>query len=182
MIGPQWSRPKMSAWTHLIRPLWTSVPDTSQVSSEGMIIAADAIKVATVDDINVAPIITFDAPSGARSTPSPEPSGNTDAVFDHSRRDLARLCGHSLSTATVVTSDRLDKRRARTMGATVQRSRSPRTSPYIRLGYWSTSDGETSGVLDSKSAEDLRQPQVTRRDGDLVSQSRVRRFQWRRMS
>ncbi len=147
--------------------------DTSKSPAKEMITAADTIKVATVDDINVATVVTFD-PSGARSTPSPEPSGNTDTPSLTTVDETSPTTVDTLDTATVVTSDRFDERHARTVGESA-RSRSARIAQsHSDLATVDTSDGETAigREFSRRSPVNLW---VTD-DGDLVSQSRVRRI------
>jgi predicted transcriptional regulator len=147
--------------------------DISKSPAKEMIAAADTIRVATVDDTNVATVVTFD-PSGARSTPSPEPSANTDAPSLTTVDETRPTTVDTLDTATVVTSDRFDERLGRTLAESA-RSRSARIAQsHSDLTTVDTSDGETAigREFNRRSPVNLW---VTD-DGDLVSQSRVRRI------
>ena len=147
--------------------------DISKSPTKETIAAADTIKVATVDDINVATVVTFD-PSGARSTPSPAPSANTDAPSLTTVDETSPTTVDTLDTATVVTSDRFDEHHARTVAESA-RSRSARIAQsHSDLTTVDTSDGETAigREFSRRSPVNLW---VTD-DGDLVSQSRVRRI------
>ena len=155
----------------------TTTVDTSTGISKSpakeMTAAADTIKVATVDDTDVATVVTFD-PSRARSTPSPEPSANADASSLTTVDEIGQTTVDTLDTATVVTSDRLDEHHAPTVAESA-RSRSARIAQSRSdLTTVDTSDGETAigRELSRRSPVNLW---VTD-DGDLVSQSRVRRI------
>lgn len=147
--------------------------DISKSPAKEMIAAADTIKVATVDDIDVATVVTFD-PSGARSTRSPQPSANTDAPSLTTVDETSPTTVDTPDTATVVTSDRFDEHHARTVAESA-RSRSARIAQsHSDLTTVDTSDGETAigREFSRRSPVNLW---VTD-DGDLVSQSRVRRI------
>jgi predicted transcriptional regulator len=147
--------------------------DMSKSPAKEMIAAADTIKVATVDDIDVTTVVTFD-PSGARRTPSPAPSANTEAPSLTTVDETSPTTVDMLDTATVVTSDRFDEPHARTVPESA-RSRSARIAQsHSDLTTVDTSDGETAigREFSRRSPVNLW---VTD-DGDLVSQSRVRRI------
>ncbi len=147
--------------------------EISKTHTKETIAAPDTIKVATVDDINVATVVTFD-PSAARSTPSPEPSANADASSLTTVDEIGQTTVDTLDTATVVTSDRFDEHHAPTVAESA-RSRSARIAQsHSDLTTVDTSDGDTAigRELSRRSPVNLW---VTD-DGDLVSQSRVRRI------
>jgi len=157
-------------------PGTTTVDMSTEISkshTKETIAAPDTTKVATADDINVATVVTFD-PSGARSTSSPEPSANADASSLTTVDEIGQTTVDTLDTATVVTSDRFDEHHAPTVAESA-RSRSARIAQsHSDLTTVDTSDGETAigRELSRSSPVNLW---VTD-DGDLVSQSRVRRI------
>ena len=89
---------------------------------------------ATVDDINMATVVTFD-PSGARSTPSPAPSANAEAPSLTTVDETTPTTVDMLDTATVVTSDRFDEHHARNSGRICQEPECTDCAVAFRLDY-----------------------------------------------
>ena len=150
--------------------------DVSKSAPKESIAAVDTIRVATVDDISVATVVTFD-PSDARSTPlrSPAPSAEIETHSLTTVDETSPTTVVMLDTATVDTSDRFDERHARTVSESA-RSRSARIAQsHSDLTTVDTSDGETAVGGREFSRRSPVNLWVTD-DGDLVSQSRVRRI------
>ena len=149
--------------------------DIGKSSPEERIAAADTIRVATVDDIDMATVVTFDPP-GARSTPLPSPalSASTETPSLTTVDRTSPTTVDMPDTATVVMSDRYDELHAETVAESA-RSRSARIAQsHSSLTTVDRSDGE----IDVGREVSRRSPVnlwVTD-DGDLVSQSRVRRI------
>ena len=149
--------------------------DTSKSSPKERIAAADTIRMATVDDISVATVVTFDA-SDAGSTPLPSSTPSVE-IETHSVTtvdDTSSTTVDMPDTATVVMSDRFDEPHAETVAESA-RSRSAR----IAQSHSSLTTADRSeGKIDVGREFSRRSPLnlwVTD-DGDLVSQSRVRRI------
>ena len=149
--------------------------DTSKSSPKERIAAADTIRMATVDDISVATVVTFDA-SDAGSTPLPSstPSAEIETHSVTTVDDTSSTTVDMPDTATVVMSDRFDEPHAETVAESA-RSRSAR----IAQSHSSLTTADRSeGKIDVGREFSRRSPLnlwVTD-DGDLVSQSRVRRI------
>jgi predicted transcriptional regulator len=147
--------------------------DIDKSPTKERITAADAIKVATVDDIGVTTVVKFD-PSDARSTPLPTPSTEIETPSLTTVEETSPTTVDMPDTATVVTSDRFDELQAETVVESA-RSRSARIAQsHSSLTTVDMSDGEIAAgrEFSRRSPVNLW---VTD-DGDLVSQSRVRRI------
>jgi predicted transcriptional regulator len=147
--------------------------DIDRSPTKERITTTDAIKVATVDDIDVATVVRFD-PSDARSTPAPSAEIETPSLT--TVEETSPTTVDTLDTATVVTSDRFDELHAEAEPvAESARSRSARIAQsHSSLTTLDRSDGET-GIRPEFSRRSPVNLWVTD-DGDLVSQSRVRRI------
>jgi hypothetical protein len=139
------------------------------------IAAGDTPEVSTVDDINVATVDTFD-PSDGRNAPLPIPTLSarieTPSLTTVDTTNPATVV--ESDTATVVMSDRFDDLQAERVAESA-RSRSARIAQaHSHLTTVDMSDGEADvgRDLSRRSPVNLW---VTD-DGDLVSQSRVRRI------
>ena len=145
--------------------------DISKSPSGEALAPTDTVRVATVDDISMATVVTFD-PSDARSTPVPAAEIETQSLttVDETRPTTV----DRPATATVVMSDRYDELHAETVAESA-RSRSARISQsHSSL----TTVDRSDGVIDAGREISRSSPVnfwVTD-DGDLVSQSRVRRI------
>ena len=102
-------------WTLLDPTTVDMSKDIGKSPTKERITAADTIKVATVDDIDVATVVRFD-PSDARSTPSPAPSAEIETPSLTTVDETSPTTVDMPDTATVVTSDRFDELHARDSG------------------------------------------------------------------
>jgi predicted transcriptional regulator len=149
--------------------------DLSESPIKKSIAAGDTPKVTTVDDINVATVDTFD-PLDTRNAPlpTPTPSTTTETPSLTTVDNTIPTTVVEFDTATVVMSDRFDDLQAERVAESA-RSRSARIAQaHSHLTTVDMSDGEA----DVRREFSRRSPinlWVTD-DGDLVSQSRVRRI------
>jgi predicted transcriptional regulator len=149
--------------------------DVRESPKEESTLAGDTTLASTVEDIDMSTVATFN-PSHSRKTPLPlpTPSVETETPSLTTVDDTVPTTVDTLDTATVVTSDRFDEVHAETVAESA-RSRSARIAlSHSSLTTVDMSDGE----IDVGREFSRRSPLnlwVTD-DGDLVSQSRVRRI------
>jgi predicted transcriptional regulator len=149
--------------------------DVRESPKEDSTVAGDTTQASTVEDIDLSTVATFN-PSDSRKTPLPlpTPSVETETPSLTTVDDTVPTTVATLDTATVVTSDRFDEVPAETVAESA-RSRSAR----IALSHSSlTTVDRSDGEIDVGREFSRRSPVnlwVTD-DGDLVSQSRVRRI------
>ena len=149
--------------------------DVRESPKEESTVAGDTTQASTVEDIDMSTVATFNS-SDAISTPllSPAPSAEIETPALTTVDEPTPTTVAMPDTATVVTSDRFDKLRAETVAESA-RSRSARIAQSnLSVTTVDRSDGET----DAGREYSRRSPVnlwVTD-DGDLVSQSRVRRI------
>ena len=149
--------------------------DLSESPIKKSIAAEDTPKVSTVDDINVATVDTFD-PSGARNAPLPipMPSAGIGTPPLTTEDNTTPTTVVESDAATVVMSDPFDDLQAERVAESA-RSRSARLAQaHSHLTTVDLSDGEAD-VRREFSPRSTLNLWVTD-DGDLVSQSRVRRI------
>ena len=145
--------------------------DLSESHREESAAAGDRTKVATVDDIKVATVVTFD-PSDARSTPTPSAEIETPSLTTVDEASPTTV--DVPDTATVVMSDRLNELH---VDAATESARS-RSARIAQSHSSLTTVDRSDGGIDV-GREFLRRSPVNlwvTDDGDLVSQSRVRRI------
>ena len=149
--------------------------DVRESPKEESTLAGDTTPASTVEDIDMSTVATFN-PSDSRNTPLPlpTPSVETETPSLTTVDEISPTTVGMLDTATVVTSDQFDERPTRIVAESA-RSRSARNAQsHSDLTTVDTSDGaiEVGREFSGRSPLNLW---VTD-DGDLVSQSRVRRI------
>jgi len=149
--------------------------DVRESPKEESALAGDTTPASTVEDIDMSTVATFNpSDSGKTPLPLPTPSVETETPSLTTVDDTLPTTVDTLDMATVVTSDRFDEVHAETVAESA-RSRSARIAlSHSSLTTVDMSDGE----IDVGREFSRRSPLnlwVTD-DGDLVSQSRVRRI------